>query len=165
MLGLVTPGVGCCRQCKGGRRELKLKWGPYGRKASTALRDARGSEEEPPAAGVVKINFDGAVFADGWEGGSGVVARSLEGECIAWASHRYVKPVFPELVEAIAVREAALLAIPFGWPRVCIEGDCAPRDGNRVAHSLARSDGAFTVGTSLVPQTIVQCLVSDLEAL
>ncbi|KAL0419202.1 UNVERIFIED_CONTAM: hypothetical protein Sradi_1333700 [Sesamum radiatum] len=68
---------------------------------------------KPPSAGEVKINFDRAVFEEENEGGFGVVARSAEGECIAWSSHHYIKPVFPKLVEAIAARETAALVVLF----------------------------------------------------
>lgn len=73
---------------------------------------------KPANAGVEKINFDGAIFEERKEGGFGVVARSAEGECTAWSSHRYIKPIFLELVEMVAAREAMALAIRFGWQEV-----------------------------------------------
>ncbi|KAK4401746.1 hypothetical protein Sango_0915300 [Sesamum angolense] len=38
---------------------------------------------KPPEAGWVKVNYDGALFADGKERGVGVVARSEIGDCVA----------------------------------------------------------------------------------
>ncbi|KAL0301902.1 UNVERIFIED_CONTAM: hypothetical protein Sradi_6467000 [Sesamum radiatum] len=157
---------------------------------------------KPPEAGWVKVNYDGALFADGKEGGPGVVARSETGECVAWVSYRFVKPIYPEEVEAMAAREAALLVVQHGWPPIILEGDCASlihklqaretnfstigqltqdikcivarsscvfplvhRAGNKVAHCLARTTGAFTVGSSNLPTHVFQTLVSDLETM
>ncbi|KAL0287996.1 UNVERIFIED_CONTAM: putative mitochondrial protein [Sesamum radiatum] len=39
---------------------------------------------QPPTYGIVKINFDGAVFDSRIEMGAGVIARDAAGECLAW---------------------------------------------------------------------------------
>ncbi|KAL0327848.1 UNVERIFIED_CONTAM: hypothetical protein Scaly_2217400 [Sesamum calycinum] len=97
---------------------------------------------KPPEAGWVKVNYDGALFADGKEGGAGVVARSETGECVAWVSYRFVKPIYPEEVEAMAAREAALLVVQHGWPAIILEGDCAS-----LIHKLqARETNFSTIG-------------------
>ncbi|KAL0316167.1 UNVERIFIED_CONTAM: putative mitochondrial protein [Sesamum radiatum] len=104
---------------------------------------------------------------------------------------RLARSASPEVAEAVAAREAACLAIRFGWRYVIIEGDCEPlvlklqsssfdfsctspivhdikslvsnlscgfslvrRTGNRVAHSIARAAGAFTVGSWNPPRSL-----------
>ncbi|KAK4397431.1 hypothetical protein Sango_1579700 [Sesamum angolense] len=155
---------------------------------------------KPPEAGWVKVNYDVPLFADGKEGGVGVVARSKIGECVAWVSYLFAKIVYPEEVEAMAAREVALLAIRLSWPTIILEGDWASlvhklqvretdlsaigpltqdikcivvrsscvfslvrRAGNKVAHYLSRSAGAFTVGSPNLPTHVFQTPVSDLE--
>ncbi|KAL0418763.1 UNVERIFIED_CONTAM: hypothetical protein Sradi_1289800 [Sesamum radiatum] len=58
-----------------------------------------GSSWRPLGARWVKINFDGAVFMDGVEGGCSIMAHSKFGECVAWVAYRFVQPVFPRLVQ------------------------------------------------------------------
>lgn len=96
----------------------------------------------PPDVGWVKINFDGAVFRDGMEGGCGVVAQSDSGQCVVWAAFRFVQPVFPELAEALATREAVSLALRMGWRSVIFEGDCVS-----LIHKLQSNSGdLFVIG-------------------
>ncbi|KAL0360571.1 UNVERIFIED_CONTAM: hypothetical protein Sradi_3741600 [Sesamum radiatum] len=79
----------------------------------------------PPSLGEVKLNFDGAVFPSLDVVGLGVVARDSTGECVWWKTVCKQGLVEPEMVEAFAAREAILLALRLGWPRVILEGDCA----------------------------------------
>ncbi|KAL0410602.1 UNVERIFIED_CONTAM: hypothetical protein Slati_3649900 [Sesamum latifolium] len=55
-----------------------------------------------PEGSWIKVNYDGALFSNGKEGVVGVVARPETGECVAWASYRFTKLVYPEEVEAMA---------------------------------------------------------------
>ncbi|KAL0444214.1 UNVERIFIED_CONTAM: putative mitochondrial protein [Sesamum latifolium] len=50
-----------------------------------------------PPNGVIKLNFDGALFQNGAEVGVGVVARDCQGDVWAWLSHRFPRRVEPEL--------------------------------------------------------------------
>ncbi|KAL0320022.1 UNVERIFIED_CONTAM: hypothetical protein Sradi_5263700 [Sesamum radiatum] len=79
---------------------------------------------EPPPPGLIKVNFDGACFEGGEEGGAGIIAHDSAGQTLAWCSIRIEKPVKLLLIEAIAVREAAHLVAQKSWPNVIIEGDC-----------------------------------------
>ncbi|KAL0349669.1 UNVERIFIED_CONTAM: hypothetical protein Sradi_4116100 [Sesamum radiatum] len=57
--------------------------------------------------------------------GVGVVARNVNGACMAWVSRRVVRPGDGEMAEAVALREAVQLATRKGWRSVIFEGDCA----------------------------------------
>ncbi|KAL0427950.1 UNVERIFIED_CONTAM: hypothetical protein Slati_2969800 [Sesamum latifolium] len=79
----------------------------------------------PPGDGVIKLNFDGAMFTASSEIGIGVVARDSTGACVWCMSVRKRWAPEPELVEALAAREAVFPAQRFGWRRIVLEGDCA----------------------------------------
>ncbi|KAL0359843.1 UNVERIFIED_CONTAM: hypothetical protein Sangu_0833700 [Sesamum angustifolium] len=85
------------------------------------FRNRRAMEGEH---GVVKINFDGAMFERVGEMGVGAVARDSRGHCLAWLTHRIPRPGVGEVAEAWAAREAIQLALRHGWCRVVFEGDC-----------------------------------------
>ncbi|KAL0437158.1 UNVERIFIED_CONTAM: hypothetical protein Sradi_0423700 [Sesamum radiatum] len=73
---------------------------------------------------VIKINFDGALFVNEWESGIGIVARDSAVSCLVWLSRRLPKCLPPELVEAMAAREALSIAQRLHWRRIILEGDC-----------------------------------------
>ncbi|KAL0401117.1 UNVERIFIED_CONTAM: hypothetical protein Slati_4141600 [Sesamum latifolium] len=75
----------------------------------------------PPPANVVKINFDGALFVNEGESGVGVVARDSAGSCLAWLSRRLPNCLSPELVEAMAAREALSMAQRLHWRRIILK--------------------------------------------
>ncbi|KAL0361209.1 UNVERIFIED_CONTAM: hypothetical protein Sradi_3805400 [Sesamum radiatum] len=79
----------------------------------------------PPDNNVIKLNFDGAMFATTSEIGIGIVARDRTGACVWWKSFRRRWVPAPELAEAFAARETILLARQCGWRRIMLEGDCA----------------------------------------
>ncbi|KAL0442132.1 UNVERIFIED_CONTAM: putative mitochondrial protein [Sesamum radiatum] len=76
-----------------------------------------------PAPGRIKINFNAALFNHTLDIGVGVVCRNSLGSCIAWLSHRFTRSASPELAEAIAAREALLLASKRGFSNLLLEGD------------------------------------------
>ncbi|KAL0401569.1 UNVERIFIED_CONTAM: hypothetical protein Slati_4186800 [Sesamum latifolium] len=78
---------------------------------------------QPPSYGVVKINFDGAVFDSRTEMGAGVIARDAAGECLAWRTRNFRFAANPSLAESLAAREAIDLGIKEGWSNIILEGD------------------------------------------
>ncbi|KAL0404066.1 UNVERIFIED_CONTAM: putative mitochondrial protein [Sesamum radiatum] len=74
--------------------------------------------------GVVKINFDAAIFRDTFEISYGVIGRNNVGNVIAWISHRFPSLLDPEVAEGVAARAAALLTQRKEWREIIIEGDC-----------------------------------------
>ncbi|KAL0336959.1 UNVERIFIED_CONTAM: hypothetical protein Scaly_1971000 [Sesamum calycinum] len=57
--------------------------------------------------------------------GIGVVARDLNGVCLAWLSRKVLRTGNGEIAEALAAREAIQLAARRGWKSIIIEWDCA----------------------------------------
>ncbi|KAL0445981.1 UNVERIFIED_CONTAM: hypothetical protein Slati_1726000 [Sesamum latifolium] len=51
---------------------------------SLALHSRYSEAWERPPSGLVKVNFVGAVFEGGKEGGIGVIARDYAGQCLVW---------------------------------------------------------------------------------
>ncbi|KAL0285580.1 UNVERIFIED_CONTAM: hypothetical protein Scaly_2814500 [Sesamum calycinum] len=74
------------------------------------LRTSPPVRWSPPGLGEVKLNFDGAIFASSVEVGIGIIARDSAGACVGWKSVRKQGLFEPEMVEALAAREAILLA-------------------------------------------------------
>ncbi|XP_027086455.2 uncharacterized protein [Coffea arabica] len=77
-----------------------------------------------PQAGWIKINTDAALDQKHNRGGWGVVARNSSGELVgAWA-----RPTEgcaeAQVEEALAIREAMVIAKQMGWRKVELESDC-----------------------------------------
>ncbi|KAK4421614.1 hypothetical protein Salat_2112000 [Sesamum alatum] len=125
---------------------------------------------QPPATGMVKINFDASLFTTRKDAGVGVVARDNEGKCLCWKSALVKNVVDPTHAEAAVAREAVYMALDFVGSQVKIEGDCLSvikyinmeawqfssigplfdrRDANNVAHYFARSAVLFPLQTIL----------------
>ena len=68
----------------------------------------------PPAAGLVKINFDGAWYNELEKAGIGVVIRNGKGQVLAAMSEPIVKPLSVELLELLAARHAVFFAAKLG---------------------------------------------------
>ena len=77
----------------------------------------------PPAAGLVKINFDGAWYNESEKAGLGVVIRNGEGLVLAAMFEQIVKPPSVELLELLAARRAISFAAEIGHVQVVCEGD------------------------------------------
>ena len=78
---------------------------------------------KPPGAGLFKINFDGAVFADRSLTGLGIVIRDESGLIIAALSQKIPLPSLVELVEALAARRAIIFAQEISIFKAEVEGD------------------------------------------
>ncbi|KAK4431380.1 hypothetical protein Salat_0900100 [Sesamum alatum] len=92
----------------------------FGRSAMEVVN----SHWQPPLHGVVKINFDGAVFANRKELGVGVIARNSAEACLAWRKRIHQFSTDPMVAETLALLEAAKMGLSQGWNRVILEGDC-----------------------------------------
>ena len=84
---------------------------------------ARPVRWQPLPVGLVKANFDEAVFGEEQEGGIGVVIRSNEGQVLAALFEKVPMPTSVEILEMLAARRAALFAWELGFRKVCFEGD------------------------------------------
>ncbi|KAK9998718.1 hypothetical protein SO802_018321 [Lithocarpus litseifolius] len=77
----------------------------------------------PPAEGLYKVNFDGAVFEDQACAGLGVVIRDSAGLVIGVLSQKIRLPSSMVTVEALAARRAVMFAKEISVFRVVVEGD------------------------------------------
>ncbi|XP_030931047.1 uncharacterized protein LOC115956926 [Quercus lobata] len=77
----------------------------------------------PPAAGSVKINFDGAMFGESDRAGLGVVIRSCQGQVVAALSEQITKPPTVEILELLAARRAVSFSAELEHLRCVCEGD------------------------------------------
>ena len=77
----------------------------------------------PPAAGMVKINFDGAWFGESDMAGLGVVIRNGDGLVIAALSKQIIKPPSVEILELLAASRAVTFTAESGHVQVICEGD------------------------------------------
>ncbi|KAL0430273.1 UNVERIFIED_CONTAM: hypothetical protein Sradi_0653300 [Sesamum radiatum] len=109
-----------------------------------------------PENGIIKLNYDGAIFSSSSEVGLGVIARDSAGACVWWKSARKRQVSEPEMVEALAAREAVLLARQFGWRKIVLEGDSA-----NIHHKLnSPQPDSSTTGTVIRD---IKSLVSDFD--
>ncbi|KAK4400711.1 hypothetical protein Sango_1177200 [Sesamum angolense] len=109
-----------------------------------------------PGDGATKLNYDGAMFSSSLEIGIGVIARDSTGVCVWWKSIRKRWIIEPEMVEALAAREAVLLARRFSWRRVVLEGDCANIHSKLISHQPDSS----TTGAVIRD---IKCLVFEFD--
>ena len=94
---------------------------------------------EPPPPQLLKINFDGAVFADTEEAGVGVVVRDSQGKVIASLAEKIKLPSSSDEVEALAAVRAISLAMDLNLPSFIVEGDTEV-----VISSLRKEDESFS---------------------
>ncbi|KAL0415243.1 UNVERIFIED_CONTAM: hypothetical protein Slati_3356200 [Sesamum latifolium] len=83
------------------------------------------SRWQTPETGYIKLNYDGATFAENSDVGIGIIARDSTGICVGWLSKRFHLKASPETIEALAAREAIQLGVRRGRKRIVLEGDCA----------------------------------------
>ncbi|XP_030948949.1 uncharacterized protein LOC115972854 [Quercus lobata] len=83
-----------------------------------------------------KVNFDGATFSSKALAGLGAIIRNEQGLVMAAYTHSIPLPTSVETVEVLAARSAICLAKDLNFSKVSF---ChTRRQGNRVAHGLAR---------------------------
>ena len=78
---------------------------------------------KPPDAGLLKTNFDGAVFEDLGVAGIGAVVRNSSSEVLAALSKIILMPSSIVALETIAARRVALFIRELGFRGSILEGD------------------------------------------
>lgn len=78
----------------------------------------------PPEEGWTKANTDGATTKSGERGGGGVILRDHNGAFCAAACHFYPTTSDPEMLELLACKRAAQLAVEMNIQKLLIETDC-----------------------------------------
>ncbi|XP_062085344.1 uncharacterized protein LOC133791431 [Humulus lupulus] len=92
---------------------------------ATFLTKEDGAESwRKPAAGIVKINVDAALFSDSSTYSFACVARNDQGHTLEAITCCRNGVVSPELVEAMGMREALSWIKKKSWDKVIIETDC-----------------------------------------
>ena len=84
---------------------------------------ARTQRWAPPVAGVYKVNYDGAYFADKEKAGIGVVVRNEQGQVMGSLAKKIEMPSTVEILEAMAARRAMLFMEELGLRHAVFEGD------------------------------------------
>ena len=81
------------------------------------------SRWSPPPTGMIKVNFDGALFRDIRKAGIGVVVRDSNRKAIATLSEQASLPFSPEIAEAMAAARAVSFVQGLGFTSFILEGD------------------------------------------
>jgi len=79
-----------------------------------------GSRWSCPQGGLVKINFDGAVFSESNQSLVGVVIRDNNGAVLASCSEKLHQAYKPDEVEALAALKAVTLACDLGFRKAIL---------------------------------------------
>ena len=74
-----------------------------------------GSRQRSSQAGLVKINFDGAIFSESNQFGIGVVIQDNNGAVLASCSEKIHQAYKPEEVEVLAALKAVSFALELGF--------------------------------------------------
>ncbi|KAL0016533.1 hypothetical protein SO802_003602 [Lithocarpus litseifolius] len=77
----------------------------------------------PPPPSWVKVNFDGATFANSSSAGLGAIIRNDIGLVMAAFTQPIPLPTSVEMVEVLAARGALCFAKDLGFKKICVEGD------------------------------------------
>ena len=82
-----------------------------------------GSRWSCPQAGLVKINFDVAVFNESNKSGTGVVIHDNNGVVLASCLEKIHQAYMPEEIEALAALKAVSFALELGFQSAILERD------------------------------------------
>ena len=82
-----------------------------------------GTRWSCPLVGLVKINFDGAIFGASNMSGIGVVIRDSNGDVLASCSQKIRQAYKAEEIEALAAFKALSFAFELGFHSAILEGD------------------------------------------
>ena len=78
---------------------------------------------QPPSAGSVKTNYDGAMFAESNMAGIGVVVHNSDGRVLAALFEQIVKPPTVEILELLIARRVVSFNVVSGYDQFVCEGD------------------------------------------
>ena len=81
---------------------------------------ARSVRWRPPSTSLLKVNFDGAYFAEDNKAGLGIIIRNDVGLAM---TQQIPLPASVEMVEVLAARRALWFAMELGFDRLVVEGD------------------------------------------
>lgn len=114
---------------------------------------------KPPAASIVKVNFDSAMSTESNNTWIRVVICNDKGEVMSALSEKIVHSLLVDILEMLAARRAAQFIVELGFPHVIFEGDFegiikALVDGYSTLSSfghIKKTLGLFWVCVILIP--------------
>ena len=86
-------------------------------------RIARSVRWRPPPTGLLKVNFDGALFAKENIASLGIIVRNESGLVMAALTQQILLPASVEMVEMLAARRALWFAKELAFHSLIVEGD------------------------------------------
>ncbi|KAJ9147286.1 hypothetical protein P3X46_029463 [Hevea brasiliensis] len=106
-------------------------------------------------ANVLKLNFDAAINSFRNRGATKVIVRNSKGQILDWACKKYNFIINPLVLESLACRDTALLAVNRGFHFIIVEGDSLlvinvvknlviPQDIQQVIHDVRQLSLSFT---------------------
>ncbi|XP_050258927.1 uncharacterized protein LOC126703917 [Quercus robur] len=87
------------------------------------LCTTRSVRWHPTLSGLLKVNFDGALFAEENKVGLGIIICNDDGLVIAALTQQIPLPTSVEMVEVLAACRALWFAKELGFRRLIVEGD------------------------------------------
>ncbi|KAK4425121.1 hypothetical protein Salat_1706000 [Sesamum alatum] len=81
-------------------------------------------EWQPPPDCFVKINFNGATFAETNSTGVGILTCDSSRTCIGWRKRHVSFKASPEHIELLAAATAVEFGKENGWEQIIVEGNC-----------------------------------------
>ncbi|KAL0368332.1 UNVERIFIED_CONTAM: hypothetical protein Scaly_1052100 [Sesamum calycinum] len=78
----------------------------------------------PPGIGLLKANFDRAIFSNMRNAWLGVIIRNEISKCVAWRSIRIPHIRQAKLAKALVTRAAMEACVHFDFSGIILEGDC-----------------------------------------
>ena len=84
---------------------------------------ARSVRWHPALSGLLKVNFDRALFAEQNKDGLGIIIRNDNELVMAALTQQIALPASTEMVELLAACRALSLATDLGFRRLIVEGD------------------------------------------
>ncbi|KAJ1387656.1 Ribonuclease H superfamily [Sesbania bispinosa] len=130
----------------------------------SSLRSSFGRHWKSPPLHTLKCNTDAAWCATRKSGAAAVVVRDHLGSLL-FGLARKIPASSPLVAEAIALRDATLMAYNLNWSRVVLESDCLPLiEACRGERSLAEIDLIVRdiLSLSAVPDLLCEHIIPDL---
>ncbi|KAF5471637.1 hypothetical protein F2P56_008414 [Juglans regia] len=93
-------------------------------KTSNAMGRGKLCKWKPPPPGFLKLNVDGAMFADVGKSGIGVVLRDEAGQVVMAATKKEDFVDEPATIELLAVLRGLQFFLSLGIPNLVVESDC-----------------------------------------
>ena len=120
-------------------REVLLEYNQLRPTHEKLPRIARSIRWHPPPVGLLKVNFDGTLFAEENIAGLGIIIRNESRLVMVALTQQILLPASIEMVEVLTARQALWFAKELGFHNLIFEGDSKiiinSINGNNMAQS------------------------------